>query len=122
MDLYKFMYPEKDAEGLGKVGLRLEFQNNDEMFQYIDANKQIQEFVKPPNSKNPRDPETQDRLKKIVATAKAAGDQDQVDDQETDSGVKLIPLDQIFTDHKNFQNRETDEVEFSEVKAKQNPE
>lgn len=95
--------------GLGKVALRIEFPDNEELFRYLDTNKQIQQFVKAPNSKNPRDPETQSRLQKIVANAKGQPAPPlPAADLESDSGVVLIPIDQIFTDHKNFQNRETD--------------
>lgn len=94
--------------GLGKVALRIEFPDNEELFRYLDTNKQIQQFVKAPNSKNPRDPETQSRLQKIVATAKSQPAPPlPATDLESDSGVVLIPIDQIFTDHKNFQNRES---------------
>jgi hypothetical protein len=96
--------------GLGKASFRLEFPFNVEMFQYLDTNRQLQQFVRPPNSKNPKDPDSQTRLQTLTLKAKNEAEKtDTLPDQDT--GVKLVPLDQIFTDHKNFQNRES---EFSQ--------
>lgn len=93
--------------GLGKVALRLEFPSNAEMFEYIDTNRQLHQFVKPPNAKNPKDPETQKRLKQIAEKAKLEPTAEPIH-QEKDPGIKLIPLNEIFTDHANFQNRESE--------------
>ena len=86
--------------GLGKVGLRLEFQDNEQLFTYLNQNQELKEFVKVPNSKNPS--ANIKALKEHLQTSHKS----EFDNEA--AGVVMVPLNQIFTDHKNFQNRETE--------------
>jgi hypothetical protein len=92
---------------LGKVGVRLEFENNNQLIEYLTSNRDLDQFVKVPKSKNPST--TTKALTKHLENSSSDNEPGSDPEmEESGTGIYLIPLNQIHIDHANFQNRETE--------------